>query len=113
MPQRAEAERCRCSFDETRPHVKAFRGKLEWARSDSRPFLLSFLRGPARRPYQTVCSATAKDQLVKHAEARIFWARAQEADMVHMNSEVLLLQRPQWRYLANPGGHDAASRPRP
>jgi hypothetical protein len=29
------------------------------------------------RLYQMGCSATAKDELVKRAEARIFWARAE------------------------------------
>jgi hypothetical protein len=74
MPQRAEAGPCWRSFDDARPHVKAFRGKVD-GREAIRARLLSFLRKTCRPTIPNGVLGDRKDQLVKRAEARIFWAR--------------------------------------
>jgi hypothetical protein len=72
----------------TRGVIRGERGELDGSEAIRARFCFLFSGRPAGRLYQTGCLATAKDQLVKRAEARIFWARAEEADMVHMNLEV-------------------------
>jgi hypothetical protein len=68
----AEARSCRRSFENARPHGKAFHGGWMGAER-SAPVSALFSGTLAGGLYQTGCSATVMDQLAKRAEARTSW----------------------------------------